>query len=56
MVYIATSGHRGLSAETSTLIQAAIAEALAEYGPDVTGASCLADGAGCSTKVERLRP
>ncbi|MFC6081707.1 hypothetical protein [Sphaerisporangium aureirubrum] len=45
MVYIAISGHRGLDASTSTLVQAAINGALAEHSSDVTGLSCLADGA-----------
>ncbi|GAA5083571.1 hypothetical protein HNP84_007739 [Thermocatellispora tengchongensis] len=42
---IAISGHRGLSAATSALIDKAIREALARHAPNVTGISCLADGA-----------
>lgn len=42
---IAVSGHRGLSAPTSALVEKAIRGALEEAGPDVTGISCLADGA-----------
>ena len=42
---IAISGHRGLSGQTSVLVEKAIQAALEEDGPDVTGISCLADGA-----------
>ena len=42
---IAISGHRGLAGETSLLVEKAIRTALDEAGPDVTGISCLADGA-----------
>jgi hypothetical protein len=42
---IAISGHRGLPAPTVRLIDKAIRAALAEHAPDVTGISCLADGA-----------
>jgi hypothetical protein len=45
MVRIAISGHRGLPEETAVLVDRAIREALAEYVPDVSGLSCLADGA-----------
>ncbi|MEV4291107.1 hypothetical protein AB0K40_36825 [Nonomuraea bangladeshensis] len=45
MVRIAVSGHRGLPEETVVLIDGAVREALAEYGPGVVGLSCLADGA-----------
>jgi hypothetical protein len=45
MYRIAISGHRGLPAPTVRLIDKAIREALAEHAPDVTGISCLADGA-----------
>ncbi|MED7928181.1 hypothetical protein SMD20_28260 [Nonomuraea sp. LP-02] len=45
MVRIAVSGHRGLPEETAVLIDGAVREALAEYGPGVAGLSCLADGA-----------
>jgi hypothetical protein len=42
---IAISGHRGLPGPTADLVDTAIRAALAEYAPDVTGLSCLADGA-----------
>jgi len=42
---IAISGHRGLSSPTAQLVDKAIRAALAEHAPDVTGISCLADGA-----------
>jgi hypothetical protein len=42
---IAISGHRGLPSSTADLVDKAIRAALAEYAPDVTGLSCLADGA-----------
>jgi hypothetical protein len=42
---IAVSGHRGLSGPTSDLVAKAVRAALAQYAPDVTGISCLADGA-----------
>ena len=42
---IAISGHRGLRGPTSALVEKAIRQALEEVGPDVTGVSCLADGA-----------
>ncbi|MGH3248210.1 MAG: hypothetical protein ACRDOI_18705, partial [Trebonia sp.] len=42
---IAVSGHRGLPGPTADLVGRAIHQALAEAGPDVTGISCLADGA-----------
>nr|WP_043636629.1 hypothetical protein [Nonomuraea candida] len=45
MVRIAVSGHRGLPEETVVLVDGAVREALAEYGPGVAGLSCLADGA-----------
>jgi hypothetical protein len=45
MYRIAISGHRGLSGPTADLVDKAIRAALAEYPPDVTGVSCLADGA-----------
>jgi hypothetical protein len=45
MYRIAISGHRGLPALTTRLIDEAIRTALAERAPDVTGLSCLADGA-----------
>jgi|SRR5271165_1432620 len=44
-MYIAISGHRGLSSTTEDLVDTALRAALAEYAPDVTGISCLADGA-----------
>jgi hypothetical protein len=45
MYRIAISGHRGLPAPTTRLVDEAIRAALAERAPDVTGISCLADGA-----------
>jgi hypothetical protein len=42
---IAVSGHRGLAGETALLVEEAIRAALDEAGPDITGISCLADGA-----------
>jgi hypothetical protein len=42
---IAISGHRGLPDPTVRLVDQAIRAALAERAPDVTGLSCLADGA-----------
>jgi hypothetical protein len=45
MYRIAISGHRGLPAPTSRLVDEAIRAALAEHAPDLTGLSCLADGA-----------
>jgi hypothetical protein len=42
---IAISGHRGLPEPTADLVDKAIRAALAEHAPDVTGVSCLADGA-----------
>jgi hypothetical protein len=45
MYRIAISGHRGLPAPTVRLVDQALRAALAEHAPDVTGLSCLADGA-----------
>jgi hypothetical protein len=45
MYRIAISGHRGLPAPTTRLVDQAIRAVLAERTPDVTGISCLADGA-----------
>ena len=45
MYRIAISGHRGLPAPTVSLVDQALRAALAEHAPDVTGLSCLADGA-----------
>jgi hypothetical protein len=45
MLRIAISGHRGLTGLTADLVDKAIRAALAEHVPDVTGLSCLADGA-----------
>jgi hypothetical protein len=45
MKRIAITGHRGLPAPTEYLIDQAIRAALAGHAPDVTGISCLADGA-----------
>jgi hypothetical protein len=42
---IAISGHRGLPSSTTDLVDEAIRSALAEHTPNVTGLSCLADGA-----------
>ena len=42
---IAVSGHRGLPGPTADLISKAILQALAGLDADVTGISCLADGA-----------
>jgi hypothetical protein len=42
---IAISGHRGLPGPTARLVDEAIRAALAERVPDVTGISCIADGA-----------
>ena len=45
MYRIAISGHRGLSSSTARLVDKAVRAALAEHAPDLTGISCLADGA-----------
>jgi hypothetical protein len=45
MYRIAISGHRGLPSPTARLVDEAIRAALAERAPNVTGISCLADGA-----------
>lgn len=45
MLRIAVSGHRGLDAHTTNLIDKAIRERLARYTVGVTGLSLLADGA-----------
>ena len=45
MYRIAISGHRGLPAPTAHLVDQAIRAALAGRAPDMTGLSCLADGA-----------
>ena len=45
MTRIAISGHRGLPQDTTELIDTAIRTALARLAPDLTGISCLADGA-----------
>ena len=45
MPRIAVSGHRGLNARTANLIDRAVREKLSRYPADVTGLSCLADGA-----------
>lgn len=42
---IAISGHRGLPGPTARLVDEAIRAALGGRVPDVTGISCLADGA-----------
>jgi hypothetical protein len=45
MYCIAISGHRGLGAQTVRLVDEAIRAELARHAPDLTGISCLADGA-----------
>jgi hypothetical protein len=45
MPRIAISGHRGLNARTADLIDQAIRERLSKHEGNVTGLSCLADGA-----------
>jgi hypothetical protein len=45
MPRIAVSGHRGLNAHTADLVNQAIREKLSAQPSDVTGLSCLADGA-----------
>lgn len=45
MYRIAITGHRGLPAQTESLVDQALRAALAERAPAVTGLSCLADGA-----------
>lgn len=45
MPRIAISGHRGLNAHTTNLIDQAIRESLSKHPGSVTGMSCLADGA-----------
>jgi hypothetical protein len=45
MYRIAISGHRSLPAPTAHLVNQALRAALADRAPDVTGLSCLADGA-----------
>jgi hypothetical protein len=42
---IAVSGHRGLPPETARLVDQAVRDVLSEYAPEITGLSCLADGA-----------
>jgi hypothetical protein len=42
---IAISGHRGLPAPTARLADQAIRAGLAQHASDITGISCLADGA-----------
>jgi hypothetical protein len=42
---IAISGHRSLSGPTADLVDKAVRAALAAHAPEVTGLSCLADGA-----------
>lgn len=42
---VAITGHRGLGEHTARLVDRAVRDALAEYLPDLTGLSCLADGA-----------
>jgi hypothetical protein len=45
MPRIAVSGHRGLNAHTADLVNQAVREKLSGHLADVTGLSCLADGA-----------
>ena len=45
MYRIAISGHRDLPGRTARLVDEAIRAALAGHAPDMTGISCLADGA-----------
>ena len=45
MPRLAFCGHRGLSAATESLVDRAVRAALAASAPDLTGLSCLADGA-----------
>jgi hypothetical protein len=45
MPRIAISGHRGLNAHTTSLVDQDIRELLSRYPDSVTGLSCLADGA-----------
>jgi len=45
MPRIAVSGHRGLNARTADLVNQAIREKLSEHLANLTGLSCLADGA-----------
>lgn len=46
MARIAISGHRGLPLAAEALVDAALRDALSRYAPgDLTGISCLADGA-----------
>jgi hypothetical protein len=42
---IGITGHRGLPAPTTRLVDQALRHALAEYGTDLTGVTALADGA-----------
>jgi len=42
---IAITGHRGLSSDTTAVVDEAIRAALGEYRGEMTGVSCLADGA-----------
>lgn len=45
MTFIGITGHRGLPAHTTQLIEQALRYALAGYGTDVIGVTALADGA-----------
>ena len=45
MMLLGITGHRGLPPPAVRLIDHALREALAEYGPSVTGVTALADGA-----------
>jgi hypothetical protein len=45
MYRVAISGHRGLAAPTTRLVDEAVRAEIARHAPDVTGISCLADGA-----------
>jgi hypothetical protein len=45
VIRVAVSGHRSLDERTSELVDAALRETIASFGDDLTGVTCLADGA-----------
>ncbi|MGQ0778835.1 MAG: hypothetical protein ACT4NY_31240 [Pseudonocardiales bacterium] len=45
MRFIGITGHRGLPAPTTRLVDQALRHTLSEYGTDITGVTALADGA-----------
>ena len=45
MRFIGITGHRGLPAHTTRLVDQALRRALADYGAEITGVTALADGA-----------